>query len=292
MSLDQNNFMGMFGAVAGAGQTLYNNQYNERMIIEGRNYDRKEYDRTYKQTRDDALADRDYNNKYNSPEQQMVRLRLAGLNPHLVYGNGAQMTASQIRDANPNTRNSPVNRMERAPNPVQDYMGIQSLQAQTNLTQAQTELTRSNTETSKYDLGLKHELRDTTLTAAKLQNLHKTAEIENVQTGTRKLRADIVFTLDSNERQRLANTANVAKTLQEISLIKIEKLVKAEAMAKSKQEREHIRAQIELNKHIVEKTKNEVAIQDLEKRLANKGMTKSDPIYWRALVDMIQQMTR
>lgn len=49
-----------------------------------------------KQNRKYYLRDRDYNNWYNSPEQQMKRLKDAGLNPNLVYGSGnAITTASQ-----------------------------------------------------------------------------------------------------------------------------------------------------------------------------------------------------
>ena len=41
-----------------------------------------------------ALQDRDYENAYNHPKQQMQRLREAGLNPNLVYGSGAAQNQS------------------------------------------------------------------------------------------------------------------------------------------------------------------------------------------------------
>ena len=41
-----------------------------------------------------ALQDRDYENAYNHPKQQMQRLREAGLNPNLVYGLGAAQNQS------------------------------------------------------------------------------------------------------------------------------------------------------------------------------------------------------
>lgn len=46
----------------------------------------------YGKQRQDALADWNMQNAYNSPEQQMQRLKEAGLNPNLVYGNGADAT--------------------------------------------------------------------------------------------------------------------------------------------------------------------------------------------------------
>lgn len=52
--------------------------------------------RRYNKQRSDMLADRDYQNQYNSPVAQMERLKEAGLNPNLVYGNGAaQMPSAQ-----------------------------------------------------------------------------------------------------------------------------------------------------------------------------------------------------
>lgn len=46
-------------------------------------------ERMYGVQRKDALADWQMQNEYNSPEMQMQRLREAGLNPNLVYDNGA-----------------------------------------------------------------------------------------------------------------------------------------------------------------------------------------------------------
>lgn len=43
----------------------------------------------YQIQREDATADWDKMNEYNSPESQMRRLKEAGLNPNLVYGKGA-----------------------------------------------------------------------------------------------------------------------------------------------------------------------------------------------------------
>jgi len=42
-------------------------------------------------------------NAYNSPQQQMQRLKEAGLNPNLVYGNGAVATGGNIASANAST---------------------------------------------------------------------------------------------------------------------------------------------------------------------------------------------
>lgn len=53
----------------------------------------------YDRQRADALSDWNMNNSYNSPYQQMQRLREAGLNPNLVYGKGAENTAAMVRSS-------------------------------------------------------------------------------------------------------------------------------------------------------------------------------------------------
>ena len=52
-------------------------------------------EKMYQTQRNDALADWRMQNDYNSPQAQMQRLSSAGLNPNLVYGEGATAMSSQ-----------------------------------------------------------------------------------------------------------------------------------------------------------------------------------------------------
>jgi hypothetical protein len=55
----------------------------------------------YNKQREHALQDWEMQNRYNSPEEQMRRLKQAGLNPNLVYGQGAVANNStSIRSSN------------------------------------------------------------------------------------------------------------------------------------------------------------------------------------------------
>lgn len=66
-------------------------------------------EKMYAQQRTDALSDWQMQNAYNSPEQQMQRLKDAGLNPNLVYGNGAEaMSAQQPRQSQPGSWNPQI----------------------------------------------------------------------------------------------------------------------------------------------------------------------------------------
>jgi hypothetical protein len=121
--------MGLFDAIAGlisANQERIEerqavdrqNDWNKKMYLENRDYERANFleNRGYERgnyltdraaNRADFLENRMYEkqlwqeqNTYNSPEQQMQRLKAAGLNPMLVYGHGAANIAASPQGGN------------------------------------------------------------------------------------------------------------------------------------------------------------------------------------------------
>lgn len=56
---------------------------------------------TSKKNYDDSVSLWNMNNAYNSPTQQMKRLKDAGLNPNLVYGNGSVVGNTSHQPSNP-----------------------------------------------------------------------------------------------------------------------------------------------------------------------------------------------
>ncbi len=75
-------------------------------------------------------------NYYNSPEQQMQRLKDAGLNPNLVYGNGSVVGNSSSpapRYNAPNLQRLPLE-MFNPLDMISKYMDIKQKSAQTDLT--------------------------------------------------------------------------------------------------------------------------------------------------------------
>lgn len=306
------NDFGIQGGVAGAGKILYDADQQKRLTTEARNYDRAEWDRTYDKTRKDAVSDRDFNNNYNSPMQQMIRLKDAGLNPHLVYGNGAQSTASQINDAKPNARNSvPVRPMEN-PNPFFASAELANTQAQTANTQAQTvhELIRG--EDAGYELGVKRDLRDTTILAAKQANTsNKDANdrANQLQPGNKrqqdatfqKTTADITYTLDSNERAKLSSAmeikkgnAEIKKVIQDIALSKQHELESKQNILRSQKQSEMTDAEIKKIatdiKHleaVIKNVQSDTKLKAWQNEMYKMGMTPSDPAYFRAIIEAL-----
>lgn len=109
----------------------------------------------YNLSREDALKMWQIQNDYNSPSEQMKRLREAGLNPHLVYGNGADTTAGAISTPQAHTANLQVPQYGDMVNGIGSYISLMAAQAGIEKTKAETDSIRTNTEGHKFDNAVK-----------------------------------------------------------------------------------------------------------------------------------------
>lgn len=232
-----------------------------------------------------ALKDWATENAYNSPVEQMNRLRQAGLNPNLVYGKGADATAGSIRSSGfdkisaeaPHNDPSWIRGISEMGGNISDSFqriyDLKAKQAQIDnvnqntalqqqeqiFKQAGTAKTLQDTARSKFDLQQANELKDSVIQQAKLNN--------------EKTRADITYTLDQNQRQALANTKNVQLTAEKIITEKI---------AHSKDQ-----AQIDVLKAQLDNIRQSTQIQSYESQLTEMGIYKADPWYFRALMNLV-----
>lgn len=119
--------------LAGQGMNIY---AQGRMNKKTRQWNEK----MYGVQRADALADWNMQNEYNSPQAQMARLREAGLNPNLVYGEGATaMSSSAPRSSSAPSWNPKAPQFD--PGSVMGaYFDTQAKQAQTDNLKAQNTL--------------------------------------------------------------------------------------------------------------------------------------------------------
>lgn len=103
--------------------------------------------RVYEQQRNHALQDWEMQNKYNSPQEVMRRYKEAGLNPNLIYGNGTNAPAAQVRSSQQGSFTPQVQRVE--PNMIGDsinqYYNVQRQKAELDLTNEQVLQTKANT---------------------------------------------------------------------------------------------------------------------------------------------------
>lgn len=248
----------------------------------------------YNQQRKDALIDRDY----NAPAQIMQRYKEAGLNPNLIYGQGSDGTS--VRSSSPGSSNLEVPKtdpnainqgLDTLGNAFAQFVDIQNTQAKTDNLREQRELIAAEVNAAnagtKY-AGARTETEIYNLEYAKGQ---RRTRQQQEQATLDKTLADIVYTIDSNDRSNLSNTANIAKTVQDIAQSKLQMAHERLQMENTKENRNKILAEINHLKALVKLSNNETAIKKIHQDMYNDGMTPSDPGYWRLLVETANGIT-
>lgn len=134
-------------------------------------------------------------NEYNSPTQQMARIRAAGLNPNLVYGNGVTGNSSgSTPQYEPAKFNAPTMQAYRGWNlgisdAISQFLAYRTVKAQVDNMEAQNSLIRQQTATeatkqaniaastsrSEFDLNMAKELKDVSVSSAIADMNHKQA---------------------------------------------------------------------------------------------------------------------
>lgn len=239
---------------------------------------RKYNEAMYSKQRADSLADWTMQNEYNSPASQMARLREAGLNPNLVYGKGADNTAMAVRSTDTKSWNPSVPAIDANPsNALMTYYDVQMKQAQIDnlkvantvqtqeaiLKAAQTAGILQSTKSGEFDLGLKSDLRQYTMDAAK----------ENL----RKLTSGTDIMLQQNERDAAMNSSNLMEAMERVLTLRANR-VNTEA------EREKIYQSIEL-------LKKENRIKRLDAQLADENVRPGENLFMQVLRDALNYVT-
>lgn len=229
------------------------------------------------QQRDWAESDWHMLNEYNHPSAQMARLREAGLNPHLVYGKGADNTASA---AVRGTEAKPWN--PQAP----DFSGIgSSLMSfyDTRMKQAQTDNLQVQNTVLEQDAILKAIQGANIIqqTSRSRQEQDQASELfpyslEALRANIQKSYADTQFTLDQNERAAVMQSQNLVESMERVLNMRSQR-------ANTDAERARIYQQVEL-------LKRDNIVRQLDAELAAKGIRPNDAFFMRTvqeLMDMI-----
>lgn len=237
-------------------------------------------EKRYNIERADALHDWHMQNAYNSPEQQMQRLKAAGLNPHLVYGSG-----SVANNAGGVDRTSSVS-AEGKFLPMQPEMmayhdasvkqaQTDNLQAQIStageqqkLLAAQTLATLMNTKTSELDYNTKKELQQYQFEAARLGNRKLEQEIHSSQ-------QNIAIALNEEMRKQNLHPVTVQKLNEEVNNLKEQRNL-------SVNQRQEIQ-------HRIQNMVKDGTLKDWEIELSKKGIRPSDPLWQRKVTEMLNE---
>ena len=229
---------------------------------------RKYNEQMYDKQKQDALANWNMQNEYNSPAAQMKRLREAGLNPNMVYGHGqAVNTASTPQTPSPQSWNPKAadysgmaESVGRYYNTKMQQINLSNAQKQGQVLDqekiqkaAQTAQIVSSTAMSEFNRNLQSDLRQNSLDFA-VANLNK-------------VKAETAMTSHEDDRKGLMNKATIEEIAQRVRNMRVDN-------AKSQAEKERI----------VVETANALktgVLQDLDIALQKRGIQRNDPMYFR-----------
>lgn len=260
---------GVAAASAGA-QTYAQGKMNKKT--------REFSEKMYNKQRQDAITDFDKTNQYNSPAQQMQRLREAGLNPHLIYGSGgATSNAAPIRGADfPTPEQRTPNVGAILTDPVNAYIETQRFTGQQKLLDAQILKTLAETDTKNFTLEQNKLLAKTQ--GKLLEAILQGKQIENTVNVEENTRKNVKLASDLAEA-----TQRIAKSISDIDLQGMMKEKGNEEIKNIQQMRQKVDQEID---NLIKDGK----IKQFEIQLNKMGFTKGDPIYARlaqTLVDSI-----
>lgn len=222
---------GVFNAISQGMQNRKNRKFAREM---------------YDLQRQHSLADWAMQNEYNSPEAQMSRLKAAGLNPNLVYGNGAVANSSSApHEANMMSPNTSAPQIDTgslfSPLDAQikqeqlENLGTQRRLMETNILKGSADVAFKGVQTAKgrldYELAqnLKQNVYDTA--SANLDFLRNKTEVM-LAANERSIAASSMSLKEAAERilnyrmtrakgwQEIANLKQVAKNLASDNTLK------------------------------------------------------------------------
>lgn len=279
-----------------AGQA-YDGYMNRRETRQQNEASRRHSDNRYNQTRKDALADFEMTNKYNSPQQQMQRLKEAGLNPQLVYGKGATQVAQQPKQSTSSapkfevpTHNLGAGMSQAAAQALSAMQIDQQAQInKANITtqnanalklMAETDKTLATTKTIDFDLQLKNTLKDATVENANAVNEQIQQNIQNLKATEANTRQNTINSIEQIKLNKTATRNDVKRLVLEQNRTRIDNLNKLAQTKKTKAEIYNLRQQ---RKILVQDT----IYKKWENELAKKNLTKNDPVAMRLFKSLL-----
>lgn len=259
----------------------------------------------------EARADWDRQNAYNSPAAQMARLRAAGLNPNLVYGNGqASVPAQAVRGGNQGSYKGEVPHFDPG-SMLGAFQDAQVKKAQLNNLAAQENLLIQNSINKAADTenkirqgksldisnlkGQSDLTRYDKLGELSLQALEQ--GIFKTQAEIGKIEADKKFTLNQQELNTAKNSSDLKEATQRIAesrkrmlLMEAQKLETQARTAKTQEERFNVISQrgviyqqIRQMEATTQSTETKTAIDKIDLAMKKLGVNPNDPVWLRVL---------
>lgn len=263
------------GAIAavGAGAGLLGQGINAVFNKAANRRNQRLAQEAYTRQRQDNLSDWERENAYNHPSEQMKRLKEAGLNPNLVYGNGATATGGSITSAKQDVPDTKPAEFQLGGIVQQFVQTIQMQQQTDNLREINKNLVLQQ-ERNRLDNWLKGVNIDRAERALSMDDLKLAAMPKNIELGqagmalkNTQIAEQTKYTIDENQRRALLTSQSLAEGIKRLLQMDLQR-------SKTEAETRQINAAIE-------SIKRDTTIKDWEIELNQRGFTKSDPVWIR-----------
>jgi hypothetical protein len=231
-------------------------------------YSREMYDKQ----RSDALADWNRQNQYNSPKEQMMRFKEAGLNPNLIYGQQSQSPVVRSSSVEGYSPRAPQVDLGNAA-----AMGLQGLSTyqDTQLKDVQTNLVKEQIKNASTDNMLKQ--LDWAEKNIKLPYAQQMAEsnAQALRIQNEQRLVDLQFSKDINPIRLETGQYQLNNLISDLA-------VKVQNMNLSK-------AQESLAYQTIQNLKKEGVLKQLDTNLKVQGIQPNDNVVFRILTQAITQ---
>lgn len=225
-------------------------------------------------------------NAYNHPSEQMKRLRESGLNPNLVYGNGATAQGGDIGKASAGSWNPQAPQVDLGGAASQGFGAYFDAQ----IKQATADNLRETLKVIQQEGILKAaQVMGTLATAGKTgveTDLHKVdlkyaeqlkqQSLQVAQAGIQKTQADTQYTLDENERKAAMQAPNLIIAVETILNMRLSR-------AKTDAEISHI-------KQMIENAKQDYRLKQFDEYLQSTGVPRTSPAWMKVVGQAIDDL--
>lgn len=241
----------------------------------------------YAKQRADALADWAMQNEYNSPAANMARLKAAGLNPNLVYGDGANSPSANMRSSEvPGYKHeAPKLDVSGAADSILAIAGQKKTETETDNLRLTRELINQqilNTAANTQNVGQQTEMSKFNLEQLRIKS---STDVAQVKANLNQTLANTQYTLDQNERAAAVNSVTIAEGLQKISNMRLEQL-------KIKQDIKHSDNSIQLLQHQIHNLASDNELKNLDIALKRQNIQPHDPAWQRTIADLLNHMPK
>ena len=206
------------------------------------------------------------NNAYNTPAMQMQRYKEAGLNPHLIYGQG-------------NSGNGTVNPLTTQEAPKSNFADITQNYIANRTQQAQVDNMKKALEVQDADIALKNAQSVNALSGSAMTDQQREQAATLFDTVTSQAKANLGVTtqqLETGEIQQHKLRTEIQNVLTQTSLSQAQKQNVMQSIIESKARVHNLRIDGE-NKAA------DTELKKLELNLRRQGINPSDPAWMRII---------